>query len=287
MNLVPISGRIMSQSFSTTSCLSILPSSHCRPWPRVFVHPVLAHDWVFPKSFFSRSGLVLRHQPFRSAVLTVLSALCVARFERYQPSRGYQKPGRPAKKWEDDTHSYLQPTRAALTTTTTTTHCSSSLKESKVDPQQQSNNNQQTSKTANIAPATLFIVSEPHSLFKHRYRPTSFQVARGLSRLSRRIISALSGVFRQTGKRPRPTHSGPQELHRQLARTFVVAAPGFALAQHSLSATMRTAIHNQRLRLAGYRGPRHGWCSGSVHLQVPCSIVSQPSSLLPSCTSSA
>ena len=60
------------------------------------------------------------------------------------------------------------------------------------------------------ASATHYIGSEPHLLFQHRNRPTSFQAARGLSRSAQKKYSCTEGVFlfRQTGMGSRPTHSG-------------------------------------------------------------------------------
>ena len=73
--------------------------------------------------------------------------------------------------------------RHEWTTRKTTTQQSSSARESNAGPpQQHSNHNQQTSKTAISVPATHSIVSKPHFLFQHRYRPTSSQTPRALSR---------------------------------------------------------------------------------------------------------
>ena len=78
--------------------------------------------------------------------------------------------------------------------------------------QKQSKSNQQISKTADRAPATLFTANETTSPFPAKVQGQF--ISSGMSSewvyLGRPFSAQSEFSFRQTGKGPRPTHSGPQ-----------------------------------------------------------------------------
>ena len=62
-------------------------------------------------------------------------------------------------------------------------------------PQQQGNHSEQTSKNGNQCFSDTRILSEPHFPLQFRYRPTSFQAARGLSRSTWKNHFCAEGGF--------------------------------------------------------------------------------------------
>ena len=143
--------------------------------------------------------------------------LCKQQTQATNTTHDPHRHDKPNQQHLDKQHERLKPTtmtKPTTTKTTTATHHSSSPNSSEVDPpQEHSNHNQQTNKTAYSAPATLFIVSDVHVLFQHRYRPTSFQVARGLSRCT--WVNCFCTVRKQE------TGQGPRTLALRASQNFV------------------------------------------------------------------
>ena len=107
--------------------------------------------------------------------------------------------------------------------------------------------NQQNSKTTNRAPATLFTVSEPHILSQHWCRPTSIQVAPGLSRFTRTNCFCTTRAYRQTGKGPAipcfvQFHGG------QFSFSQFVLWPNSTLANSSLANSYFGQVHLANFR---------------------------------------
>ena len=76
-----------------------------------------------------------------------------------------------------------------------------------------------------------FKVCEPQLLFQHRYRSTSVQVTRGLSRKTPgQLVSARCKPFAKQGRGARNLHSGPRGKSALCVRCFLVCVVGrFAL----------------------------------------------------------